>query len=99
MSNVDAADVHGVLAQCQPETTLFVIASKTFATEETLTNARTARAWLSDALGDAEMDRHFAAVTANVPEALRFGLSPACVFAFNDWVGGAFPSGRPLGYR
>ena len=90
VSNVDAADIRDVLAQCQPETTLFIVASKTFTTEETLTNARSARAWLSDALGDAEIERHFAAVTANVPAALQFGLSPACVFAFNDWVGGRF---------
>ena len=98
VSNVDAADIRDVLAQCQPETTLFIVASEPFTTEETLTNARSARAWLSDALGDAEIER------------LRGGDSQ-CTGGVAVWsvprvfllsmigLGDAFLSGRPLGCR
>jgi glucose-6-phosphate isomerase len=94
VSNLDAADLAPVLEALDPRTTLFIVTSKTFATQETLTNARTARDWLLAAAGDASSDRamasQFVAVTANAAEALRFGIPDDNVFEFRDWVGGRF---------
>jgi glucose-6-phosphate isomerase len=100
VSNIDAADLAPVLEKLDPRTTLFIVTSKTFTTLETLTNARTARDWLLTAAGDAgdaAMARQFVAVTANVAEAMRFGIPPDNVFAFNDWVGGRFSLWSPVG--
>ena len=91
VSNVDGAHLAGVLAQLDPETTLFVVASKTFTTQETLANARAAREWLIARARDASAAaRHFAAVTANVAAAREFGVDPAWTFEFRDWVGGRY---------
>jgi glucose-6-phosphate isomerase len=91
VSNVDGAHLAGVLARLNPETTLFVVASKTFTTLETLANARTAREWLLARSGDGRAAaRHFAAVTANVAAAREFGVDPAWIFEFWDWVGGRY---------
>lgn len=91
VSNVDPADLDCVLATLHPETTLFIVASKTFTTAETLDNARRARAWLAPITRDAEgLSRHFAAVSANVEAARSFGVDPDRVFPFWDWVGGRF---------
>lgn len=97
VSNVDATDIREILALCRPETTLFIVTSKTFTTEETLTNARTARVWVSDTLGEAGVEKHFVAVSANTQVALEFGLSPSRIFGFNDWVGGRFSVWSPVG--
>ncbi|MFA7290806.1 MAG: glucose-6-phosphate isomerase [Rhodocyclaceae bacterium] len=100
VSNIDAADLAPTLESLDPRTTLFIVTSKTFTTLETLTNARTARDWLLSAAGDASdaaMARQFVAVTANVAEALRFGIPPDNLFAFNDWVGGRFSLWSPVG--
>jgi glucose-6-phosphate isomerase len=91
VSNVDGAHVAETLERLRPESTLFVVVSKTFTTQETLTNAHTARRWLVDGLGkDASIERHFAAVSTNVDGARAFGIAPQNVFGFWDWVGGRY---------
>ena len=89
MSNVDGAHVEAVLSTLAPESTLAIIASKTFTTQETLTNAKSVRAWLESALGEGA-GLHFAAVTANTSAARAFGISDERVFEFWDWVGGRY---------
>jgi glucose-6-phosphate isomerase len=90
VSNVDGAHLAGTLAGLAPETTLFIVASKTFTTVETLTNARSARDWLTAGLGEKAVSRHFAAVSANPAAAREFGVQPDAVFEFWDWVGGRY---------
>jgi glucose-6-phosphate isomerase len=90
VANLDGADLATVLAGLQPRTTLFVIASKTFTTQETMQNAASARHWLTTALGEAAVARHFVAVSTNLTEVARFGIDPANAFAFWDWVGGRY---------
>ncbi len=97
VSNVDGADVAGVLADSDPAATLFVIASKTFGTIETLTNARTARAWLVDALGEAAVADHFVAVSTNAERVSEFGIDIANMFGFWDWVGGRYSVDSAIG--
>jgi glucose-6-phosphate isomerase len=86
VSNIDGSAIAETLAACHPETTLFLIASKTFTTEETMTNARTARAWLTEAIGNSAVADHFVGLTANPGKAQDFGITE--VFAFWNWVGG-----------
>ena len=93
VSNLDGADIAPVLETLDPRTTMFVIASKTFSTIETLTNARTARDWLlthAGEAGDRAMARQIVAVTANPAAALQFGIHPDHIFEFWNWVGGRF---------
>ncbi len=90
VANVDGADLGRVLAQCEPESTLFIVASKTFTTQETLLNARGARAWLVEALGEDAVGTHFAAVSAYPARAAEFGIPADRVFAIWDWVGGRY---------
>jgi glucose-6-phosphate isomerase len=91
VSNVDGAQLANVLARLNAETTLFIVASKTFTTLETLANARTAREWLFSKTGNTKAAaRHFAAVTANVPAAREFGVDPGGTFELWDWVGGRY---------
>ncbi|MGY6501735.1 MAG: glucose-6-phosphate isomerase [Acidimicrobiales bacterium] len=97
VSNVDGADLHHALRGLDPATTLFVIASKTFTTSETLANARGARAWLTDALGDDAVSRHFVAVSTNAEEVAGFGIDPANMFGFWDWVGGRYSLDSAVG--
>ncbi len=98
VSNVDPADLAAVLDVVDPETTLFVIASKTFTTLETLTNARSARAWLIDRLGDeAAVAAHFVAVSTNAEEVGAFGIDTANMFGFWDWVGGRYSMDSAIG--
>jgi glucose-6-phosphate isomerase len=90
ISNVDGYPLAALLPRLKPQQTLFVIASKTFTTQETTLNARAAHAWLS-AVGAAEaVARHFVAVTANPREAAAFGVDPERTFSFWDWVGGRY---------
>ena len=89
MSNVDAAAVQRTLAPLDAATTLVIVASKTFTTTETLTDARLVRAWLKATVG-APVDRHLVAVTANTALAVKFGIAEANVFPFWDWVGGRY---------
>lgn len=89
VSNVDPAALAGVLASLDAATTLFVVISKTFTTQETLANAQAARAWLKHSLGD-DVSRHFIGVTANVGEARAFGIVEDNVLPMWDWVGGRY---------
>jgi len=96
MSNVDGAHVESVLHGLDPATTLAIIASKTFSTQETLTNANTVRAWVQRAVGE-RAGEHFAAVTANTAAASRFGIPQERVFEFWDWVGGRYSMWSAVG--
>jgi len=91
VSNIDAGDLDAALAGLAPATTLFIIASKTFTTAETMENAARARAWLTSGLGrSADLSRHLAAATANVAGAAALGVRPERVFPLWDWVGGRY---------
>ncbi len=89
VSNVDGAHVHDTLARLDPARTLVIVASKTFTTIETMTNAGSARDWLRAALGRAA-DGHFAAVSTALDKTAAFGIDPSRVFGFWDWVGGRY---------
>jgi glucose-6-phosphate isomerase len=98
VSNVDAADFVESTRDLDPAETLFVVSSKTFTTIETLTNARTARAWCVGALGDERaVARHFVAVSTAEAEVRRFGIDPANMFEFWDWVGGRYSLPSAIG--
>lgn len=97
VSNVDPADLTAKLAGLDPATTLFVVASKTFSTLETLTNATAARRWLTDALGDAAVSKHFVAVSTNAALVEEFGIDTANMFGFWDWVGGRYSVDSAIG--
>ena len=98
VSNVDGADFLEATRDLEPAETLFVVASKTFTTLETLTNARTARAWLLRALGDERaVARHFVAVSTNVAEVRKFGIDAENMFPFWDWVGGRYSMWSAIG--
>ncbi len=97
VSNVDGAHLDETLRLVSPESTLFVVASKTFTTQETMANAHSARRWLVRALGDAAVARHFVAVSTNAPEVQRFGIAPASMFVFWDWVGGRYSLWSSIG--
>jgi len=97
VSNVDPADLVAKLAGLDPATTLFVIASKTFSTLETLTNATAARRWLTDALGDAAVSKHFVAVSTNRKLVDNFGINTDNMFGFWDWVGGRYSVDSAIG--
>ncbi len=90
IANVDAAEAHAVLAPLDPATTLFVVVSKTFTTQETLMNARLARRWLTDKLGKASVARHFLAVSTNRQAVQDFGIALDHILPMWDWVGGRF---------
>lgn len=90
VANADAYDLLSVLKKCDPESTLFVVVSKTFTTQETLLNANTARQWLIDHLGNKGIDRHFIAVSAQLDEVKKFGIPAEQTFPIWDWVGGRF---------
>ncbi len=98
VSNVDGTDFVEATLDLDPAETLFVVSSKTFTTLETMTNARTARAWLVGALGDeAAVARHFVAVSTNLEEVERFGIDPRNAFGFWDWVGGRYSMDSAIG--
>ena len=98
VSNVDAVDFHEKTWDLDPAETLFIIASKTFTTLETMTNARTARAWLLKALGDERaVAKHFVAVSTNAAEVQKFGIDTANMFGFWDWVGGRYSMESAIG--
>ena len=97
VANLDGADLATVLQELAPRTTLFVVASKTFTTQETMQNAASARDWLVSALGEAAVARHFVAVSTNLAEVVRFGIDPGNAFAFWDWVGGRYSLWSAIG--
>ncbi|MGV7807554.1 glucose-6-phosphate isomerase, partial [Mycobacterium kansasii] len=86
------ADVTATLAHLNPATTLFIVASKTFSTQETLTNAHAAKRWLLEGLGTGEeaVAKHFVAVSTNAERVAAFGIDTANMFGFWDWVGGRY---------
>lgn len=95
VSNVDGADIADTLRRLDARTTLVIVASKTFTTIETMTNARTARAWMGDHGGDPA--RQFAALSTAADKTADFGIDAACVFGFEDWVGGRYSVWGPIG--
>jgi len=97
VSNVDGAHLADTLKGLDPATTLFIIASKTFTTDETMTNAASARAWLAAALGEASVPHHFAAVSTNLAACADFGIEADRVFGFWDWVGGRYSVWSAIG--
>jgi glucose-6-phosphate isomerase len=98
VSNIDGTDFVEATRDLDPAETLFIVSSKTFTTLETMTNARTARAWLLRALGDDKaVARHFVAVSTNAHEVERFGIDTANMFGFWDWVGGRYSMDSAIG--
>ena len=98
VSNVDGTDFAEATHDLDPEETLFIVCSKTFTTLETLTNARTARAWCLRKLTDeSAIRRHFVAVSTNAEEVTKFGIDPANMFGFWDWVGGRYSMDSSVG--
>jgi glucose-6-phosphate isomerase len=98
VSNVDASQLCEVLKQLNPETSLFLIASKTFTTQETLTNAHSARSWfLANAKDEQHIARHFVAISTNRDLVADFGIDPANMFEFWEWVGGRYSLWSAIG--
>ncbi|KAB2701144.1 glucose-6-phosphate isomerase [Ochrobactrum sp. Kaboul] len=97
VSNIDGAHIADTLAPLDPATTLIIIASKTFTTIETMTNAQTARKWIADALGEAAVGAHFAAVSTALDKVAAFGIAEERVFGFWDWVGGRYSVWSAIG--
>ncbi|NGO68407.1 glucose-6-phosphate isomerase [Streptomyces boncukensis] len=99
VSNVDGADLHEAVRDLDPAETLFIVASKTFTTIETITNAKAARSWLLDGLGadESAVARHFVAVSTNAAKVAEFGIDTDNMFAFWDWVGGRYSYDSAIG--
>jgi len=97
VSNIDGCHLAEVLQDADPNTTLFIVSSKTFTTLETRTNARTARAWLAGKLGEPAVPRHFAAVSVNTRAMDEFGVHPEYRFQMWDWVGGRYSVWSSIG--
>ena len=99
VSNVDGTDFAEATRDLDPAATLFIVSSKTFTTQETMTNARTAREWLLQGLGGdaAAVAKHFVAVSTNASEVAKFGIDPANMFEFWDWVGGRYSMDSAIG--
>ncbi|MFE9675131.1 glucose-6-phosphate isomerase [Streptomyces sp. NPDC006259] len=99
VSNVDGADLHEAVRDLDPAETLFIVASKTFTTIETITNATSARSWLLDGLGgeDKAVAKHFVALSTNAGKVAGFGIDPENMFAFWDWVGGRYSFDSAIG--
>ena len=90
VSNVDGDHVNEVIKKLNPETTLFVVVSKTFTTQETLSNANTLKAWFLKHASEADIAKHFVAVSTNIESVKNFGIDPKNIFPMWDWVGGRF---------
>lgn len=97
VSNVDGHDLDALLPRIDPATTLFIIASKTFGTSETMTNARSARAWFVRNAGEAELPKHFVAVSTQLDLVTQFGIAAENMFPFWDWVGGRYSVWSAIG--
>ena len=97
VSNVDATHLQETLRQLNPETTLFLIASKSFTTQETMTNAHSARKWLIETLDEAAVAKHFVAISTNREQVASFGIDPENMFIFWDWVGGRYSLWSAIG--
>lgn len=97
VSNVDGTHIAETLKRVRPESTLFAVASKTFTTQETITNATTARHWLTEALGEPAVARHFVALSTNRDKVVEFGIDPSNMLGFWDWVGGRYSLWSAIG--
>ena len=98
VSNIDGAHLMRALEKCSPETTLFIVASKTFTTQETMTNALSARTWFLDsAIDNSHVAKHFVALSTNAKAVADFGIDPANMFVFWDWVGGRYSLWSAIG--
>jgi glucose-6-phosphate isomerase len=97
VSNVDGHDMDAALSQVDPETTLFIVASKTFTTAETMMNAQTARRWFLEQAPEEALAKHFVAVSTNTEAIKAFGIDPANMFPFWDWVGGRYSVWSAIG--
>ncbi|MCW3479017.1 glucose-6-phosphate isomerase [Neisseriaceae bacterium JH1-16] len=97
VSNVDGAHIARTLQQLDPATTLFIVASKSFTTPETRLNAEEARSWFLQHAGVADIAKHFVAVSTNGPAVAAFGIDPANMFPFWDWVGGRYSTWSAIG--
>ena len=97
VSNVDPTDISEAIRDLDPAETLFIVASKTFGTQETLTNAKAAREWIVDALGEGAVEKHFVAVSTNAERVAAFGIDTANMFGFWDWVGGRYSMDSAIG--
>lgn len=98
VSNIDGTHIAETLRECDPETTLFIIASKTFTTQETITNAQTAKEWfLKTAKDEAHVAKHFVALSTNTRAVTAFGISEENMFQFWDWVGGRYSLWSAIG--
>jgi glucose-6-phosphate isomerase len=97
VSNVDPTDITEALLGLDPAQTLFIVASKTFGTQETLTNAKAARQWIVDALGEGAVGKHFVAVSTNAERVAAFGIDTDNMFGFWDWVGGRYSMESAIG--
>ncbi len=97
MSNVDGTHFHEIIRDIDPETTLFIVASKKFTTDETMTNAFSARKWVTDKLGDASVSHHFVALSTNLELVKKFGIALENCFEFWDWVGGRYSLTSAIG--
>lgn len=97
VSNIDGAHIADTLKTLSAETTLFIVASKTFTTIETMTNAQTARGFIANALGEAAVGHHFCAVSTALDKVAAFGIDPTRVFGFWDWVGGRYSIWSAIG--
>jgi glucose-6-phosphate isomerase len=97
VSNVDGHDMDAALARVNPETTMFIIASKTFTTAETMMNANTARSWFLKHASEEALAKHFVAVSTNVEAIKKFGIDPDNMFPFWDWVGGRYSVWSAIG--
>ena len=98
VSNVDGAHIYETLKRLNPETTLFIVASKTFTTQETMTNANTAKSWLLDAANnESAVAKHFVALSTNIEKVKAFGIDEQNIFEFWDWVGGRYSLWSAIG--
>jgi glucose-6-phosphate isomerase len=97
VSNVDGAHIGDTIKRLDPRRTMVIIASKTFTTDETMTNANTARAWIARELGDEAVNDHFAAVSTNLEACATFGIKADRIFGFWDWVGGRYSVWAAIG--
>src|ERR1700743_961602 len=99
VSNIDGTHIAEALRDSNPETTLFLIASKTFTTAETTTNANTAKNWfLKAAKDDSAIAKHFVALSTNESEVTKFGIDKKNMFPFSDWVGGRYSVWSAIGF-
>jgi glucose-6-phosphate isomerase len=97
VSNIDGTHVAEALKESDPETTLFLVASKTFTTAETVTNANTAKTWFLKSAKESDIAKHFVALSTNEEEVTKFGIDKKNMFGFSDWVGGRYSVWSAIG--